>query len=194
MPGGERARRADAERNRRLVVAAGLEALRRDPTMSMQEIADASGLGRTTLYRHFSSREMLVEAVFEAAGEDARARTASVLEEQAGPEEALRAISGAVFELTARYRRLISSREMGEAAVEASRDARSPVGNFLREARRDGSIRSDLPLSWQLSTLQTLASEAVDEIEDGVLRRPEAERLLADTVVSILIPRADQQV
>ena len=187
MPDRER-RRADAERNRQLVLDAGIELLTREPTMSMQEIAEASGLGRTTLYRHFSNRDELLDAVFEVVGDDARAMTAAILESRPAVEEALRSISDAIFDLNLRYGALISMREMGEEAAAASQDGRSPVGAFLEEARANGEVRSEPPLQWQLILLQELSMEAADGVNDGVFDRAEAKRMLADTIVSILVP------
>lgn len=59
--------RADARRNRALIVdaAAGLFAAR-GPEVSMEEIAQAAGLGVGTLYRHFPDRRALLEEI--AAG------------------------------------------------------------------------------------------------------------------------------
>jgi AcrR family transcriptional regulator len=187
MPDLNRQPRSDAQRNKQLVLDAGIEFLTREPTMSMQEIAEASGLGRTTVYRHFSNREELLDAVFEAVGDDARATTAAVLEEQGDAEQSLRSISDAIFALNLRYGALISMREVGDGAAAASTDGRSPVGTFFREARDRGEIRADLPLHWQLLVLQHLSMEAVEGVNDGALKQAEAKGMLADTLVSILM-------
>ncbi len=55
--------RQDAMRNRETVVEAGMKLLGEDPTASMQEVADRSGLGRSTVYRHFPNREALFGAM-----------------------------------------------------------------------------------------------------------------------------------
>ncbi|NUU21840.1 MAG: TetR/AcrR family transcriptional regulator, partial [Streptomycetaceae bacterium] len=64
-------RRADAERNLAAIIEAGRVCLSRNPTASMTEIAQAAGVGRVTLYGHFSSREDLVEAVVKHVMRDA---------------------------------------------------------------------------------------------------------------------------
>ncbi|WP_326549409.1 TetR/AcrR family transcriptional regulator [Micromonospora sp. NBC_01813] len=57
--------RADAQRNRALIVAAASEAVARDGAYaSLEEIARAAGVGSATLHRHFPSRWALLEAVF----------------------------------------------------------------------------------------------------------------------------------
>ncbi len=56
-------RRSDALANVARIVQAAAELLERDPDVSTGEIAQHAGVGRSTLYRHFETRESLVEAV-----------------------------------------------------------------------------------------------------------------------------------
>ncbi|WP_256863073.1 TetR/AcrR family transcriptional regulator [Microbispora sp. GKU 823] len=59
--------RADARRNRALIVDAAVDLFTaRGPEASMEEIAQAAGLGVGTLYRHFPDRRALLEEI--AAG------------------------------------------------------------------------------------------------------------------------------
>jgi AcrR family transcriptional regulator len=57
--------RADAERNReRLLEAAKAGFAETGPDISLDEIARRAGVGIGTLYRHFPTREALIEAVY----------------------------------------------------------------------------------------------------------------------------------
>ncbi|MEV1005642.1 TetR/AcrR family transcriptional regulator [Nonomuraea sp. NPDC050202] len=59
--------RADARRNRERIVGAALGLFaERGAGVSMEEIAQAAGLGVGTLYRHFPDRHALVEDIAEA--------------------------------------------------------------------------------------------------------------------------------
>jgi AcrR family transcriptional regulator len=61
--GKRRRRRSDAALNRTKIVGAALHLLATDPDATMIEIAAEAGVGRGTAYRHFPSRDELVQAV-----------------------------------------------------------------------------------------------------------------------------------
>ncbi len=52
-------RRADARRNRERILNAAVSLYARNPKASLRAIADAAGVGRSTLFRHFPSRDDL---------------------------------------------------------------------------------------------------------------------------------------
>lgn len=57
--------RADARRNRDALLAAAVQALSADgPEVTLEAIAAAAGVGIGTLYRHFPTRDSLVEAAY----------------------------------------------------------------------------------------------------------------------------------
>lgn len=62
-----RPHRADAARNFDAVLTAGRQLFNaRGPEVTMVEIAEAAGVGIATLYRNFTSREELIEAIYVA--------------------------------------------------------------------------------------------------------------------------------
>jgi AcrR family transcriptional regulator len=65
MGAGERAMRADAQRNREQLLGAAVAAFSQEgPEVTLEAIAKAAGVGIGTLYRHFPSREALVDAAY----------------------------------------------------------------------------------------------------------------------------------
>ena len=83
--------RADARRNREKLVAVARDAFATaDGTIALEAIAREAGVGIGTLYRHFPTREALVEAVYAAELDDVTA-TAPALLEELPPVQALRA-------------------------------------------------------------------------------------------------------
>ena len=67
----ERPLRRDAQANRERIVAAARDAFAaRGIEVSVEEIARGAGVGMGTLYRHFATKEELVDAVLEDAFEE----------------------------------------------------------------------------------------------------------------------------
>jgi AcrR family transcriptional regulator len=83
--------RADAERNRDRVLETAKEAFTRlGADASLDDIAKQAGVGPGTLYRHFPSREALIEAVYRSEVEKLAAAERNFAETMP-PIEALRA-------------------------------------------------------------------------------------------------------
>ena len=67
----ERRRRSDAALNRAKILDAARRLLADNGDASARSIADAAGVGRGTLHRHFPTRDELMEAVRRQARDDA---------------------------------------------------------------------------------------------------------------------------
>ncbi len=93
MPGQSESRRprADAERNRaRLLDTARAAFASADAPVTLERVARDAGVGIGTLYRHFPTREALVEALYRKELADLCAGASELLATQP-PERALRA-------------------------------------------------------------------------------------------------------
>jgi AcrR family transcriptional regulator len=87
----QRKPRADAERNRDRILEVAKEAFTRSGAdASLDDIAKQAGVGAGTLYRHFPSREALIEAVYRTGVEKLAAAERNFAETMP-PIEALRA-------------------------------------------------------------------------------------------------------
>lgn len=87
----ERKPRADAQRNRNLILQVAQRAFTRSgPNASMDEIAKEAGVGPGTLYRHFPTRDALLEAVYRTEVEKLAAAERSFADSMP-PLDALRA-------------------------------------------------------------------------------------------------------
>jgi AcrR family transcriptional regulator len=83
--------RADATRNRERILEVAKEAFtRHGAEASLDEIARQSGVGSGTLYRHFPTRDALIEAVYRS-GVEKLAESEQRLASEMPPLEALRA-------------------------------------------------------------------------------------------------------
>ena len=64
-PSKRRKPRTDAQRNRERILEVAKEAFtRRGANASLDDIAKETGVGAGTLYRHFPTRDALIEAVY----------------------------------------------------------------------------------------------------------------------------------
>lgn len=82
--------RADARRNREALLSAAREAfLGGDTDAHVEEIARSAGVAVGTFYRHFETREVLVEEVYRKEVDELCAAPAELLDRHA-PDEALR--------------------------------------------------------------------------------------------------------
>ena len=91
IAGEQAGKRSHARRNHELLVVTAREVFaERGVDASLEEIARRAGLGIGTLYRHFSSRDALIEAVFERRIGD----FAAIAEAAAGESDAWRAFTG----------------------------------------------------------------------------------------------------
>jgi AcrR family transcriptional regulator len=87
----QRKPRADAERNRDRILEVAKDAFTRfGAEASLDDIVKQAGVGAGTLYRHFPSREALIEAVYRTEVEKLAAAERNFAEKMA-PVEALRA-------------------------------------------------------------------------------------------------------
>ena len=87
----DRKPRADAQRNRaRILEVAKQEFTRSGANTSLEEIAKQAGVGPGTLYRHFPTREELLQAVYQSEVEKLAA-AARKFAQTMPPTEALRA-------------------------------------------------------------------------------------------------------
>ncbi|MFJ9031646.1 TetR/AcrR family transcriptional regulator [Streptomyces sp. NPDC102274] len=147
--GADRPVRADARRNREKLVAAARAAFAAaDDTVTLESIAREAGVGIGTLYRHFPTREALVEAVYAAELDDV-ATSAPGLLDKLPPEVALRAWMDGYAAFVATKRGMIDTLRTGWAsgriATPTTRErVTAAIGTILAQGAREGSLRADV--------------------------------------------------
>src|SRR5215467_11758721 len=141
--------RADAQRNyTRLLDAAGAAFIERGADdVSLEEIARRGGVGIGTLYRHFPTRQALLEAVYRDQVEALRARADELLATQP-PEAALAAWLQDLLEFGRTKRRLSAALmttlgKDSELISTCSQLMRSSATDVLGRAQAAGVVRAD---------------------------------------------------
>ena len=140
--------RADAERNRARLLDAAKAAFSSGQTPTLDQIARAAGVGIGTLYRHFPTREALVEALYRKELADLCGAADELLKSRA-PERALRAW----MDVFANY--VAAKREMADAlravfaagsvtVSQAREELTVAVRTILDAGVADGTLRDDV--------------------------------------------------
>lgn len=179
--------RADAARNRdRLVQAARAALTAAGGPVPLEGIAREAGVGIGTLYRHFPTREALVEAVYAAELDDVTGSAPALLQELP-PDAALRA-------WMERYASFISTKRgmadtlragwaSGRIATPATRERITrAIATLLASGGETGSLRADVEP--QDVTVMLLGIFLVSEADDS----PQQTGRLIDLVMDALRP------
>jgi AcrR family transcriptional regulator len=176
--------RADARRNyQRLLAAAGAAfAERGADDVSLEEIARRAGVGIGTLYRHFPTRQALLEAVYRDQVDALEARAAELLESDSPGAAlaewlaALVAFSKAKRSLTAAMldsQLLLSCKEVLHGATEA----------LLTRAQQAGAVRAGVQGADVMRLTHAVSLAAGMGQDPG-----QAERMLALVLGGVLNP------
>jgi AcrR family transcriptional regulator len=173
---GSRPLRADAQRNRDRLLVAAVRAFSHDgPDVTLDAIAKDAEVGIGTLYRHFPTREELVEAAYRSELAklcDAAAELAAAVP----PDEAVRAWMDRFFDymttkrgMAGALRAVIAS---GGNPFSESRDKLlAAISTLLHAAVEAGTVRSDVEAGDVLAALSGISLAAEDPSQRAQARR-----------------------
>ena len=139
--------RSDARRNRERLVASARELIaHQGPDVSVEEITQHAGLGMGTLYRHFPTKDELIDAVLE----DSFAELVELARSAAEEEDAWTGLTTFLEQALARHaanrglKDVLASREHGRRRAEAMRKRIRPVlQELIERAQAQGTLRAD---------------------------------------------------
>jgi AcrR family transcriptional regulator len=156
--GPPRAPRADAQRNRaRILEAAEIVLAARGVSASTEEVARAAGVGIGTVFRHFPTKEALLEAVF--VGRLRRLTDeAAILATAADPGAAFFTFFSRVVEQAAEKQAYSDALaraglDLQSATSAVGADLKAAVGALLTRAQQAGAVRADVQLPALLALL-----------------------------------------
>ncbi|HEY9228975.1 MAG TPA: TetR family transcriptional regulator [Gemmatimonadaceae bacterium] len=181
--------RQDAQRNRERLLTVAVAAFTKDASASLDSIAKTAEVGIGTLYRHFPTREALIEAAYRNELEKLCEAAPELLEKHA-PDEAL----GRLMERFIDY--MAVKRGMAEALRAVVAAGGNPynqsrarlteaVAILLDAGKRDGSIRPDV----EAGDVLTMSAALLNTAES-----PQQARRLAAILVDGLRYRTSKDV
>lgn len=155
--------RADARRNRdRLIEVAAAAFAEKGVETSLEDIARQAGVGIGTLYRHFPTREHLVEVVYRRELESLAA-AASELSQKNAPDAALEEWMRRFVGYIATKRGMSNSLRIlmtsnSSLFAGSSRLLLGAFGSLLEKAADEGTIRKDIEAMDVLHALSSIYS------------------------------------
>ncbi|GII30390.1 TetR/AcrR family transcriptional regulator [Planotetraspora mira] len=181
-------RRADARRNIASILDAAVLLLSCDADASVADIAKAAGVGRVTLYGHFSTRADLVDAVLTRTVEQADA-TLDATDTAGDPRQALTRLVGASWQIVHQFRSVLQAaqRELPAERIRAVHDRiLRRVQTIIDRGRQAGVFRDDLPEEWLVTVVFSLMHAAAEDSAAGALDTDDAARIIAATLLAAL--------
>jgi AcrR family transcriptional regulator len=157
--------RIDAARNRKRVLEAAVdEHARHGAALGMQDVARRAGVGIGTVYRHFPSRQALIEAIAHPFFERGLTLARSVRQDIAEEDRFASYVRG-FARVLADHGVLGQCMWDAPAAEPVRAELRVLVGEFVDSARQHGMLRKDLTAEDAFALLWTIAAlvEAADE-------------------------------
>lgn len=161
---------AKITQSRNAIEEAGIEALLRNPDAGMSEIALAAGVGRATLYRHYESRELLVQALAKKCLEETDALVEPLKAMGLEGKQAIEATIDVLMPMASRYRFLMSLWAIAADDKVVNRIYKrqlKDLSELVMQAQAEGEISSKLSTVWVVSTFDAILNSAWQLIELG---------------------------
>ncbi|MFJ9822513.1 TetR/AcrR family transcriptional regulator [Streptomyces sp. NPDC101151] len=162
--------RRNARSNRARILATARQELGRNPDVTLEEIARASGVVRRTLFGHFPGRAALVEALAEEASQALQAAVAGQPDARESPERALARFVLAIWPVGDRYRLLLAlaRQDLGvERVSEVLSPAREAAAVILERGQRQGVFHGHLPPAVLNAGLEALTLSLLESVNAG---------------------------
>lgn len=158
------------------------EVLVADPAASLAEVAEAAGIGRTTLHKHYATRDDLLRAVGHRAIDLWEQALAEVAD---GPDGGLRLLIGAMTPIGSQlgfiWRTPVLLRDAGLSRRAGVMEERTLA--VLARAQDRGALAGGTPDWWLLSTFYSVTYMAAQSVSAGRLAPDDAPGLVARTLL-----------
>ncbi len=164
-----RPRRSDALRNIDAIVAAAGRLLAEQPRASMQEVAEAAGVHRATVHRHFPSRDDLLAALRRRSLDDVQALLDDPELTAGDPGDALERLTAETLRLGDRTRTWRVMPTYDDASDARAAELAAPLRELFERGQIAGEIRTDLPVELLMSAWGGLVLSSLPLMASGRL-------------------------
>jgi TetR/AcrR family transcriptional regulator of autoinduction and epiphytic fitness len=164
-----RGRRRDAEENRDRILRAARTLLARQPAASMDDLAQAAGVVRRTVYAHFANRDELLAGLADKCSADLLEALGRTDRSGLDPEVAMADFALTLWTAGEQYRLLISLAE-SDLGMAGLRELLHPIAAqsraLLERARDSGRFATHLPVPVLAAALQAMTLAMMQAAND----------------------------
>ncbi len=184
-------RRADAARNVARIQEAAIRLWSENPTAGVAEVATAAGVGRATLYRHFPTRESLLEAIRSQGLADGERAAATCRLDEGTATDALSRLLCAWLDLGDRYRVVVVNPSRPDQVEVRAREEQlaTSIQRVVERGQARGEFSTAIAPYWGMSAVGALLVAMIVAVGEGRIPREDAHALLIETVAGALRPR-----
>lgn len=166
-------------RNVRRIVEVAARLLGENPQAGMNELAEAAGVSRATVYRHFDSRAVLLDAIWRQAVDQGQQALSQSRLQEGSATAALRRLVGAWLDIAERYSfaQLAAQPELNpsqQAREHQRRVLREPLLDLIARGQAAGEFTAVLSPEWSSRVFGALILAGARAVADGTLSREEA--------------------
>jgi AcrR family transcriptional regulator len=171
-------------RTRQAILDAAAAQWARDPTVGLGDIASAAGVGRATIHRYFSDRQVLHAALITDSWTTLRAAI-----KQAGPAtdsalEVIQRIITAMVHAGDRVSFLFAATEAtpSEADAGIAREVDELILAEIERGQREGALDSTVPARWIELMMWSTVYTGLRAAADGLVSRHGVDELIRRTL------------
>ena len=175
--------RADAETSIVLILRAAESVLDTDPHAPLEEVASAAGLSRMTLYRHFKTREELLETLTIESFKEALA-TSDAFDRGARFDEGLRELTFEFLKPSAKWRAIAFHPRGSRMVTQLRHDLYKKIDSIIDIGVKTGFVAGSANRVWLRYAYLGLVSQAKRREKDLGLAPKDLAKLIITTFLS----------
>lgn len=175
---------ARSERSRLALIKAGMTLLAETRDASLSDVAQAAGVGRATLYRHFETREQLIDAVAQHCLTAFDVATAHIDQQAKSHLDAVRMLFDVVMPMQEEVTFLMKLDgliEDNQHIADLYQRQDEELRELFIQCQREQSIRADVPVDWLMTMIDGLFFAAWRMIVEHNASHQDAARLAFDS-------------
>ncbi|MGW5879286.1 TetR/AcrR family transcriptional regulator [Nocardiopsis terrae] len=184
------AMRADAERTMRTILEAAEGVLSRNPSASMEQIAEAAGVARSTVHRRFATRDALVDALTEWAAQQFADSVEAANPDSTPPIVALYVVTANVLRTKMGWGFAMSRGvPAGTTTAKLHEDVTHRCIRLFERCKEAGVMRADVDTDWARRVYYSLIEESTRETSDRANPEEVASKIVDTLLRGVGTPR-----